>query len=88
MKSFGKRSWCPSSQTMLTFIQNALSAQKAKRVAAHLRVCDFCGAERHFLTRHVPSDVALSSAVNPSAMSFSPVMVGSSPYTSNESRAA
>jgi hypothetical protein len=55
-ESFRKRVFCPSSETILEYAENSLSASFRQRTRRHLESCDFCGAELYFLSRHRPLD--------------------------------
>jgi len=54
-KKFGKSENCPSTEVLLSFCLADLSHESAFKVTSHLEMCDFCGAETHFLSRHRPS---------------------------------
>jgi hypothetical protein len=52
LESFRKRVFCPSSETILEYAEESLSAPSRQRIGHHIDSCDFCGAELHFLSRH------------------------------------
>jgi hypothetical protein len=52
---FTKSSACPSSTQLLWFSLHGAPTGGALDLISHLEVCDFCGAETHFLARHHPS---------------------------------
>lgn len=56
---FRKLQTCPHSEALLTF---CLGAHAAGRVAEHVAVCDFCGAEAQLLARFAPPAGALPFA--------------------------
>jgi hypothetical protein len=51
-ESFRKRVFCPSSETILEYIEMSMSAQSRQRIRGHIESCDFCAAELYFLSRH------------------------------------
>ena len=58
---FRKLRTCPQTETLLTFCAGA----REGRVAEHLRLCEFCGAEAQLLSRHAPPADALPLAALP-----------------------
>jgi anti-sigma factor ChrR (cupin superfamily) len=55
MIAFGKRRTCPPSETILSYVEGSFqSLLIGPVVAAHVRNCDFCGAEMQFLSKHIP----------------------------------
>ncbi|HEX5707275.1 MAG TPA: hypothetical protein VFX96_08265 [Pyrinomonadaceae bacterium] len=48
---FQKLRSCPSAEMLLLYSTEE-AAREGDRVAAHLAVCDFCGAEQQMLARH------------------------------------
>lgn len=54
---FCKQDTCPSAETLLLYHEVKLMPGEHEQVAAHLAVCDFCGAELQLLVRHPPIDV-------------------------------
>ena len=56
LDSFRKRVFCPSSETILEYAEQSLSASSRKRIRRHMDICDFCGAELFFLSRHRLAD--------------------------------
>ena len=59
-KGFRKLRTCPHTETLLTF--SAGAPRGGRRVAEHVRSCDFCGAEVQLLARHAPPASALPFA--------------------------
>lgn len=60
---FCKQATCPSSEALLSYQSETLGLDRQARMALHLAICDFCGAELQFLTEHPPiaeEDCALS----------------------------
>lgn len=51
VKKFTKSEGCPSSDQLLSFTLAELANERATEIISHLKVCDFCGAETHFLAR-------------------------------------
>lgn len=51
---FCKQATCPSSEALLSYTTDALGVDQQARMALHLAVCDFCGAELQLLTEHPP----------------------------------
>jgi hypothetical protein len=56
MKSFGKRSYCPTSQEILAHVEGSLSSLTRHRVEEHALHCDFCGAELQLLAKCTPAE--------------------------------
>jgi len=55
-KGFAKRPNCPSSITLLSYIEATVSPLLRQRVGAHVASCDFCGAEMQLLKNYAPID--------------------------------
>ena len=53
MISFHKNADCPSSQDLLAYQNNQLSANITENIGKHICSCDFCGAEVEFYS-HCP----------------------------------
>ena len=51
---FRKTAACPASATLVSFRCHNLPAETETVVRAHLRTCDFCGAELRLLAYHEP----------------------------------
>ncbi len=51
-ESFRKRVFCPSSEIILEYMEESMSAQSRQRIRRHIESYDFCGAELYFLSRH------------------------------------
>jgi hypothetical protein len=51
-ESFRKKVFCPSSETILEYIEESMSTPSRQRIRRHIESCDFCGAELYFLSRH------------------------------------
>jgi len=66
LESFGKRVFCPSSEAILEYAEESLSAPSRPRIRHHVDSCDFCGAELYFLSRHRLLDEASPSFPIPS----------------------
>ena len=49
---FRKRLTCPHTEALLTFCRGEAGTQTS--IAAHVRACDFCGAETQLLSRFPP----------------------------------
>jgi hypothetical protein len=62
MISFAKQENCPASDTLETYCADALSAASRRGVAAHLRACDFCGAELRLLARATNVELPMNDA--------------------------
>ena len=54
MRSFGKQTYCPTSQEILAHVEGSLSPLTRQRVEEHALLCDFCGAELQLLTKCTP----------------------------------
>ena len=54
MKSFGKRSYCPTSHEILAHVEGSLNPMTGQRVEEHALHCDFCGAELQLLAKCTP----------------------------------
>ncbi len=54
MKSFGKRSYCPTSHEILAHVEGSLSPLTRQRIEEHALHCDFCGAELQLLAKCKP----------------------------------
>jgi len=52
--AFCKSKACPSAEMLLLYRGNTLASGTCRRVSAHLKKCDFCGAELQLLTKHPP----------------------------------
>jgi hypothetical protein len=52
LEKFAKTVECPATEDLLETQQGHAS----KVVISHLKVCEFCAAEAHMLSRHQPSD--------------------------------
>jgi hypothetical protein len=50
--SFGKQATCPTAQETLSYIEGSLGTLEAQRIAHHVSICDFCGAEAQLLVKH------------------------------------
>ena len=64
-QTFTKSVNCPSSTQLLWFNLKESPTRGAVEINSHLEVCDFCGAEAHFLSRHHTSDLAIASPEMP-----------------------
>jgi hypothetical protein len=53
---FCKQTSCPSSELLLCYCTEELSAEQRTRIASHLYVCEFCCAELQLLTEHRPAE--------------------------------
>lgn len=53
---FFKQVTCPSSEMLLSHYSASLADGQYQWIAAHLMVCDFCGAEFQLLTEYAPAD--------------------------------
>jgi hypothetical protein len=53
---FRKREACPSAEVLLAFQINELSTDEKVEIDAHLRECEFCGAELLFLAAYPPAE--------------------------------
>jgi hypothetical protein len=53
---FCKQTSCPSSELLLRYRTEELSAEQRTRIASHLCACEFCGAELQLLTEHRPPE--------------------------------
>jgi hypothetical protein len=62
MISFAKQANCPASDTLEAYRADALSAASRRGVTAHLRACDFCGAELRLLARATNVEVQVDDA--------------------------
>ena len=51
MLSFHKNLDCPTSQELLAYQNDDLTAKKRNFIGEHLCACDFCGAEAEFYAR-------------------------------------
>ena len=49
---FHKKVGCPSSQSLLEYVQSSLASQRARQIESHLADCDFCNAELQLLDRY------------------------------------
>jgi len=49
---FHKKVGCPSSQSLLEYVQSGLASSRARHIEAHLADCDFCNAELQLLNRY------------------------------------
>ncbi len=65
VNKFAKSKTCPSSKQLLSFTLTKLSTESAASVVSHLEMCDFCGAETHFLSRHQASTSPYAPAEMP-----------------------
>jgi hypothetical protein len=63
MTHFSKQSNCPLSETLLAYRQDALPLLAQQATTAHLKACDFCGAELQLLAR--AAHVAIPPAPTP-----------------------
>jgi hypothetical protein len=70
---FGKRATCPTTEETLSYIEGSLGTGEAKRIAQHVHVCDFCGAEAQLLAKHGCTEQ--SNRQSPSLISFLRVKV-------------
>ena len=52
MVTFGKNENCPSSQELLAFQNEELSAKNRRWIRIHLETCEFCEAELDFYDHH------------------------------------
>jgi hypothetical protein len=51
---FCKQRTCPSTEALLSYINDALSLEEGAEITRHLSTCDFCGAELQLLKRFPP----------------------------------
>jgi hypothetical protein len=65
MTRFAKKETCPTSRTLEAFMTDALTPLAHHATQAHLRACDFCGAETTLLARSDARDEAMDDAVPP-----------------------
>ena|ERR1700741_4324642 len=65
MKSFGKRSYCPTSHEILAHVEGSLSPLTRQRVEEHALHCDFCGAELQLLAKCAPIEEDYTPAPTP-----------------------
>lgn len=56
MKSFSKKSGCPTSHQILSYVEGSLRPMSRQKIARHFALCDFCGAEAQFFARYKPSE--------------------------------
>jgi len=68
--SFGKQIKCPTTQQTLSYIEGSLGFLDAQRVAQHLHLCDFCGAEAQLLARHATNEGDHGPCPTPPLISF------------------
>ncbi|HYN85842.1 MAG TPA: hypothetical protein VER32_11340 [Pyrinomonadaceae bacterium] len=61
---FQKQRSCPSAESLLRYSREGAARGDGGPVAAHLAVCDFCGAEQQLLAR---AESCLCSAAAPTA---------------------
>lgn len=52
--TFRKELTCPSAETLLAYHEAALEKERRAVIAAHLKRCEFCGAELQLLKEHEP----------------------------------
>ena len=52
VKKFAKSENCPSTEQLLSFPSPIYLQESASNVTSHLEMCDVCGAETPFLSRH------------------------------------
>jgi len=52
MKTFGKKSSCPTSEEIFSCVQGSPAVLVKLRIEEHTRLCDFCGAEMQLLTKY------------------------------------
>jgi hypothetical protein len=65
MTRFAKKETCPSSHTLASFATDALTPLAHRATHAHLRACDFCGAEMSLLARSDAREAATTDVVPP-----------------------
>lgn len=51
MDGFGKKHACPSSEMVLSYIEQSIHPVFAQTVASHVAACDYCGAEMQLLAQ-------------------------------------
>jgi hypothetical protein len=61
MIPFAKKENCPASETLEAYRADTLSIIARRGVAAHLRACEFCGAEVRLLARAANVEVETST---------------------------
>lgn len=59
--AFRKLKTCPPAELLLRYSGTGLAWGRRRRVAAHLALCDFCGAEMQLLARHAPGGRAAAA---------------------------
>ncbi|MGH9901940.1 MAG: hypothetical protein ACRD68_09035, partial [Pyrinomonadaceae bacterium] len=52
---FCKQKTCPSAEVLILYNKTSLARDEQRKVAVHLVLCDFCGAEIQLLARHLPA---------------------------------
>jgi hypothetical protein len=62
MIRFAKQENCPASDALEAYRADALAVAPRRRVASHLRACDFCGAELRLLARAAETEVSTADA--------------------------
>lgn len=68
MIGFCKNSSCPTSQTLLSFENGNLTAEKHQSVAKHIEGCDFCSAEAGLYHDYPQTDEAVSPTEIPAPL--------------------
>lgn len=87
--SFGKKSGCPSSESVLAYAGKSLSPLRARRVAQHIAKCDFCGVEMIFLAKHAPRNEGKPPSSRPRQKDLvEKMLISTTVYNGHESRAA
>jgi anti-sigma factor RsiW len=64
--AFGKSETCPPTSKLWLYVSAELPAREREEIAAHLAVCDFCGAEAELLRKNPPRVMPLPNAEIPS----------------------
>lgn len=77
-KRFCKSGRCPASETLLAFHNDEISLIEMRGVAAHLRKCEFCSAELHFLISCPPLEANCGKAedIPPALLELAEALLG------------
>lgn len=88
MNSFGKKSYCPTSQEMLSCVQGSINPIIRLRIEQHTRLCDFCGGELQLLAKFPPMEEEPTLTSTPAFISLLGINLPEQAAAAQQARAA
>jgi hypothetical protein len=88
MTRFSKQAHCPPTETLAAYQHDTLPLLAEQAVAAHLGVCDFCGAELQLLARAAEAIPPAPTPPLPLALRLYAETLLAAPQSAQQRRAA